>query len=136
MMEAEVDGVIASKARPQRPHRAASRPPPHPRHDLAVDIAVVLHVTGKTLGRMAMGRVEALLVDRVYTGDTEGTGVDQVRHRADQAEILSLVEAALRGREPYHRPPGVAEPEQLHLAVEVRGVPEMIFPLRTRLLRR
>jgi hypothetical protein len=91
-------------------------------------------VTGETLRGMAVPGIERLLVDRIYTGDTEGARVDEIRHRADQAEILGLVEAAPRGREPDHRPPGVAEPEQLHLAVEVRRVPEVIFPLRNRLL--
>src|SRR5215831_10082464 len=127
MAQAEVHRVVGAEGRPQRADFRPARPVLHERHDLLRHVAVVLIVTGDALPRMAILGVKALRIDGIDAGYLEASGIQMIPDRADQAEVLVLVEASLRRREPDHRPAGVAEPQELHLAAEDRRVPGVVF---------
>ena len=133
MPEPEVRRVVRAEGRAER--RDASgrlRARPHERHDLVVEVLVVLIVPPDPLGRVLLLRVEALGVHAVHARELDRAALDQVLHRRRQPEVLVLVEAPDRSRKPDHRPAGVAEPEHLHAAAEDRGIPGEIFTVHAR----
>ena len=94
MAKREVRRVVRAERGAERRHAArALRPRPHERDDLVVEVVVVLVVPADPLGRMPVLRVEALGIDAVHAGELNRTLLDEVADRADQAEVLVLVEA-------------------------------------------
>src|SRR5215212_4056627 len=76
--------------------------------------------------------VPALVVHRVDEAELHFAGVDSVRHRVGELEVLVFVEASGRRRKEHGRPAELSEPQQLHLAAEGGTPPFDVFAVHDR----
>jgi hypothetical protein len=92
-------------------------------------------MAASSVRRVAMPRIPAFRVDAIDAPQLKPAPLQRLGECADHAPVFPFVETALGGRKDERSRPGVTELEELHVTVQGRAVPAVVFAVHVLLER-
>ncbi len=105
----------------------------HQRQDFIENIFLESIVPANALGRMAIGAVEGLSCQSLDAVELKLSGIQLIREAGDDADLLIFPEATGAGGKYQYFCAGMAEHQQLHVAMQPRTVPAQVFAVHSTL---